>query len=287
MAKSPFGSLIGCVGGRGLFWNGAAPRFNAADFEGWPISIGDLEPHYAWAEQQFRVTTAYGGGRLGQEVIRRLQAAGIDAQAGPYAVDCHAAANGWLAGTAGNSLAPLLCSTMLTTAPQQLSLSVRAFARRIIIDGGVAQGVEALDLVDGSIHPVMARSIVHAASAFESVRLAIASGVPDPHGVVGRYITDHMFVRAYYPVEDGLYDPQRPEVAIVWVPAAPGDNHQIEIHLPSDNLFMLQETTSWRPGASRSYSAMVRSRADAAAGRELCGGAARRRTWQLSGASEP
>jgi hypothetical protein len=42
---SPFGSLIGCVGGRGLFWNGAAPRFSAADFEGWPISIGDLEPH--------------------------------------------------------------------------------------------------------------------------------------------------------------------------------------------------------------------------------------------------
>jgi hypothetical protein len=84
-------------------------------------------------------------------VIRRLQAAGIDAQAVPYAVDCHATANGWLAGTAGNSLAPLLFSTMLTTAPQQLSVCVRACARRIIIDGGVAQGVEAVDLVDGSI----------------------------------------------------------------------------------------------------------------------------------------
>lgn len=254
-----FGSLIGCVGGRGLFWNGAAPRFSAADFKGWPFAYEDLDPHYAWAEQQFRVTREYGNGPLGKMLCRLLRESGIPAEPGPYAVDNHPTAEGWLAGTVGNSLSPLLRSTLLTASSQLISLTARSFARKIIVENGKALGVEVVDRETGTIYQVFARVIVLAAGGFESVRLALVSGLPDPKGLIGRFISDHMFCRAYFPVPPELYEPLKPEVAIVWVPAGQGRGYQLEIHLPSDNLFLSQDSTVWKPDRSAFYAAMVRS----------------------------
>src|SRR5689334_18707374 len=50
-----FGSLIKGVGGRGMFWNGASPRFLKGDFDGWPFQLADLEAQYQWAEEQLGV----------------------------------------------------------------------------------------------------------------------------------------------------------------------------------------------------------------------------------------
>lgn len=252
-----YGSLIGCLGGRGLFWNGAAPRFSAEDFEEWPISLAELGAPYEWAETQFRVTTEYGAGRLSNLLIARLKAAGLDARPGPYAVDVHETASGWLAGTVGNSLAPLLRSTAATTG-NRISISTRAFARKILAADGAVEGVETVDLATGKVQQIRARSVVLAAGAFESVRLALVSGLPDPHGLIGRYISDHNFVRAYYPMDPANYA-DRPEVSIIWIPAMTNRNYQIEIHLPSDNLFLVKESTVWAPDKSAYYAAMVRS----------------------------
>ena len=254
-----FGALIGCLGGRGLFWNGAAPRFDKHDFENWPLSSAELGQFYEWAEEQFRVTTKYSDGRLARLVIDRLAAAGISAVPGPYAIDCHPNADGWLGGTVGNSLAPLLRSTLLSRQPQKLIAATRAFARMILIENGRAVGVEAVDLNNGSLCRFSAASVVLAAGAFESTRLAMVSDVPNPHGLLGRYISDHIFVRAYFPIPDGIYDPSKPEVAIVWLPASATGDKQVEIHLPSDNLFVQQETSSWAPDQTPYYAAMVRS----------------------------
>jgi len=254
-----FGSLIACVGGRGLFWNGAAPRFSAADFAGWPFELAALDDGYAWAEQQFRVTRTYGSGRLGKIVCDRLRQRGMAAEPGPYAVDNHETTDGWLAGTIGNSLSPLLRSALLSSSSQLLSLSTRSFATQVMLTNNEVKGVKVQDLDAGATYEVLAGTVVLAAGAFESVRLAMASGIPDPNGLVGRYISDHIFVRAYYPIRDDLYDPARPEVAVVWVPAGSGRDYQLEIHLPADNLFLAQESTVWKPDTSAYYAAMVRS----------------------------
>jgi choline dehydrogenase-like flavoprotein len=254
-----FGSLIGCVGGRGLFWNGAAPRFAPSDFAGWPFDYKDLESEYLWAEQQFRVTCDFGNGPLGEMICRLLREAGIPAQPGPYAVDNHATAEGWLAGTVGNSLSPLLRTTLMSASSQLISLGTRSFARRIIVEKTAARGVETVDRETGAVHEVFGNTVVLAAGGFESVRLAMVSGISDPHGLMGRFISDHMFCRAYYPVPPEVYDPIKPEVAIVWVPAGQGRAYQIEIHLPGDNVFLTQESTLWEPDRSAYYAAMVRS----------------------------
>jgi choline dehydrogenase-like flavoprotein len=255
----PFGALIGCVGGRGLFWNGAAPRFAPSDFTGWPLTIEDLVPHYEWAERELRVTRSYSDSALCQTICRLLRRAGINAEPGPYAVDNHPTAAGWLAGTVGNSLAPLLRSTLLTSGARLISLATRAFARKIIFSSRTATGIEAVDLDTSKVYSIQGKAVVLAAGGFESVRLAMVSCVPDAAGLLGRYISDHMFVRAYYPMPPQLYDSMREEVAIGWVPANHKQRYQIEIHLPSDNLFLNQAGARWSPDESTFYAAMVRS----------------------------
>jgi choline dehydrogenase-like flavoprotein len=250
-----FGSLIQCVGGRGLFWNGAAPRFPDWSFEGWPIPAGAVVPFYEWAEAQFRVTTRYGDGRLAQALLKKLRAGGISAQIGPYAVDCHPTERGWLAGTVGNALAPLLRAGLL---PTPLSLATNTFVRKILIDSDTAKGADVIDRATGSSYSVVGRAVVLAAGAFESTRLALVSGVRDPKRLIGHYITDHSFVRAYFPMPPDIYLDD-PEVAIIWAPATPANNFQLEIHLPSDNLFLDRVERRWAPDKGSYYAAMVRS----------------------------
>jgi choline dehydrogenase-like flavoprotein len=42
--NASYGSLIGYLGGRGLFWNGAAPPFSAEEFADWP-DVSAANPH--------------------------------------------------------------------------------------------------------------------------------------------------------------------------------------------------------------------------------------------------
>ncbi|CAN5455158.1 GMC family oxidoreductase [soil metagenome] len=256
---SDFGSLISCLGGRGLFWNGAAPRFAEEDFHGWPIDYAALDPHYAWAEREYRVTSRYGDGPLAQSICRLMRRGGIDTVPGPYAVDDHPTRDGWLAGTVGNAIAPLLRSGLLTASAGLLSLACRAFARRVLLDGTRAAGLEVVDLDTGVVHMLHARSVVLAAGGFESARLAMVSALPDPHGLMGRSISDHLFCRAYFPMPPETYDPANPEIAILWSPARDGRHYQIEVHLPNDNMFLARDGMRWAPDRSPDYSAMVRS----------------------------
>lgn len=255
-----FGHLIGCVGGRALFWNGAAPRFAASDFAAWPISLEDLAPYYEWAERDMRVTRDFGAGGLGETVCRLLHEAGLPAEQGPYAVDTRATKDGWVGGTVGNPIASLLRTNLLTAEEPKLRLAAHSFAQRILFDGdGRAAGVTVADLENDTTHELRARSVVLAAGGCESARLAMASSLPDRSGRLGRRIVDHLFCRAYHPVSPAMYDPSKPEAAIVAVPAGESRAFQLEIHMPSDDLFVQSEYSNWKPESSKPYAAMVRS----------------------------
>ena len=63
-------SYVYGVGGSSLHWDGATPRFSAADFKmrstygvmvDWPLSLAELEPYYARAEQALGVAGAPAG----------------------------------------------------------------------------------------------------------------------------------------------------------------------------------------------------------------------------------
>ena len=257
---TPFGSLISCVGGRGMFWNGASPRFLESDFEGWPIAFSEMDPYYQWAEQQFRVSRDYGSGGLGQSILRMLWRAGYPAEFLPFSVDTRATRDGWLGGTVGNAVDPFLHTGSLAKAgPAQLATG--AYATRITRNsaGDSATGVEVNDQATGKTYPVMARSVVLAAGGFESVKLAMLSGLGDQSGLMGRSISDHLFCRGYYPVPPGIYRSDLPEASMLLIRPDANRKYQVEVHLPGDNIFNLKSNDAWKPDATRDYAYMVRN----------------------------
>jgi choline dehydrogenase-like flavoprotein len=256
-----FGSLIACVGGRGMFWNGAAPRFLDADFDGWPIKLAELEPQYRWAEEQFHVSTNYGSGHLGETIVGLLKQAGFAAEFLPFAVDTRATRDGWLGGTVGNAVEPLLRSGLLTAPTRPLQLLTGAYVSRICLNSqrDAASGVEARDRENGQVFQISGRSVVLAAGGFESVKLALVSGLKDASGLMGHMITDHLFCRAYYPVPPGIYRPDCAEAAMVLIRPNETRPYQLEVHAPGDNIFTLRSSAAWKPDASQAYAFMVRN----------------------------
>jgi choline dehydrogenase-like flavoprotein len=256
-----FGPLVGCLGGRGMFWNGASPRMEPHDFERWPLTLDELEPSYRWAEQQLAVGTGYGDSALGQAMLRRLRGAGMPARLLPFAIDAGATEAGWLRGTIGNAVTILLRSRALWRAEAPLRLAVRGFATRIRFDDqrGRVVGVSITDRDGGGVHEIAARSTVLACGAFESTRLAMASGAPDSSGKLGRGVIDHLFCRTNFQAPLHWYDPERREIALVHVPSEPARRFQLEVHAPAGLLFNAGHARPWRPEANRDYSVMVRS----------------------------
>ena len=256
-----FGTLIGCLGGRGLFWNGAAPRFRNEDFTAWPFGPAELDPVYQWAERHFRVSSNYGGPTLTQAVCRLLRMAGMAAEPGPFAIDTRPTADGWIGGTVANAVAILLRSAVLGLPAELLKIATGSLATQVLFGASKdkVRGVAALDRSTGTTHEVLAGSVILAAGAFESVQLAMASGLPNASGLMGKRIADHLFCRVYFNVPPEIFDATRPEAAIVYVPAGGGIKHQIELHLPGNNLFLLQDPTNWKPVRTAEYAAMVRA----------------------------
>lgn len=251
-----FGNNYGCLGGRSLFWNGAAPRYSSAEFDGWPIGSPDLEGDYAWAEDALRVTSFFGEGELATRIIDRLKRAGFAAEPGPFACDSAQPAPGRLSAGIGSGLGFFLRKAGSAVAQGSIRIATRSLAYRIILSNGFAKGV--IVQRDGEDFEILARSVVLAGGGIESIKLAALSGVPDPNARLGRGLQEHLFYHGLFAAPH-LFDPARAQAAVVYVPAAERSSHQWELHIPGDRLFAVDGIAPWTPDASTTYHIMIRS----------------------------
>ncbi len=76
-------------------------------------------------------------------------------------------------------------------------LRANTFVFRINLDGGRASGVSYLDRPGGGPVTEGADLVVLAASAVETVRVALLSGLPNGSGLVGRYLMFHWFTAGF------------------------------------------------------------------------------------------
>ncbi len=255
----PFGALIAGLGGRGLFWNGAAPRFIDTDVADWPFKLDELDEVYAWAEQELFVSRRWGQTALAQTVIERLDAVSISAEPEPFAIDARDSIDSWLGGTIGNPMTLLLRSNLLAPGQNRLlDVVPESFAVRMNLSRSKDITVEVRDQRRGQEVEVRARAVVLAAGGYESVRLAIASELDDESGHLGRGLVDHWFVRAYFPLRAGLYAGNQPQAAAVLLRPAATRPFQMEIHMPARRFFHGRPGT-WAPDSTEAYAAMIRA----------------------------
>jgi choline dehydrogenase-like flavoprotein len=254
----PFGQNFSCLGGRGLFWNGSSPRYRAHDFEGWPFTLEDLAPFYAWAEDEFRVETALGQSPLAESMITDLVAAGFPAEPGPFAADAHSMFPGILSAGVASGLGIFLraCGSNITAGTLRVATQVRA--DRVLIAANEARGVTATDRTTGSQMDVFGRSVVLAAGGIESIRIAGLSEVTDDSGRIGVGLQDHIFYRSFHEGPE-RYDPAVPASAAVYIPASSQTTQQWEIHAPGRRFFTIDDGTPWSPAPGEAYWMMIRS----------------------------
>ena len=254
-----FGALVSCLGGRGMFWNGAAPRYLDDDFGGWPIAPKDLHAHYRWAERELFVSLAWGKTRLAAHLAQQLELGGLRAEPEPFAVASGPSVNGHLTGTIGNPLTLLLRSGLFGTDPPGTRPMVATGARVVRIDLPSGKGPVSVHVVGSGSTPaeVLAKTVVLTAGGFESVRIAIESKLKDDSGALGRNLADHWFVRGYFPLPIGTYDDSEPEAGAVIIRPTDARPFQIELHAPGRRFFTGE--LSWRPDATDEYSVMVRA----------------------------
>jgi hypothetical protein len=182
---------------------------------------------------------------------------GLRADAGPYAVDTGPATAGHLGAGIASGLGMFLRCWGDTIASGQIRVCTHTPARSVAVNDReelitVAVGAGPDDAVQLS-----ARAVVLAAGAFESVRLAMVSEIPDPSGRLGRRLQEHHFYRCRFDAPH-VYGPQ-PDTAVIYVPSSSQDTEQWELHLPGRTLFTAGEFATWAPAVGERYQIMMRS----------------------------
>jgi choline dehydrogenase-like flavoprotein len=219
------------LGGRTNHWGRISLRFGPDDFRGksvdglgddWPIGYEDLKPFYDRVDRLVGIFGSVEGlrnhpdgifqppprprcyellvkqacGRLGVTCIpARISVITRPHHGRPACHYCGQCYRGCRTNSNFSSPGVLLAPALATG---RLTLVTNAMAREVTVDRrGLASGVSYVDKTTGADRHVLARIVVLAASACESVRLLLNSksarfpnGLANSSGVVGKYLTD-------------------------------------------------------------------------------------------------
>lgn len=182
----PVAAMSSNVGGMAAHWTAACPRPGGK--ERIPF-LPDLEPLLDEAARLLGVTThAFDGAPFSDLVIKRLSAAvdegrGPAFQAQPMPLAVHRREDGGLVWSGSD-----VVMGDVTRENPQFELFDESLVTRVLVEGGIAAGIEVQDRRSGATHRVAARYVVVGADALRTPQLLWASGVrPD---ALGRYLND-------------------------------------------------------------------------------------------------
>jgi choline dehydrogenase-like flavoprotein len=207
-----FPGLAYCVGGKSLYWGGWCPRLTVADLQQWPAAtVQALQASYPEVERETGVVPAtdFITGALYQELRRAFAAqtgavANIDTAGGnsgvfeaPLAVQGAQPASGLFSFDKFSS-APLLAEAVrddvdasgVQDAQRRLFLVPRAHVLRLALNSGAVMGLDVAVTGRREFLPLAPScSVILAASAIESTRLALVSF---PRAPMGGNLMAHM-----------------------------------------------------------------------------------------------
>ena len=189
----PVAAMSSAVGGMGVLWTASCPRPGGSEIVSF-IPQDELDAAYERADELLGVDHRFNADAPTNVVIRRRLGEVFDAETPlarpvqplPLAVSVDAAGKVHWSGVDG-ILRPYLNDERFELRPDTL-------ARRIVLDGDAAVGVELEDRVTGNRYVQPAEHVVVAADALRTPQLLFASGIRPR--ALGRYLNDHLHMLA-------------------------------------------------------------------------------------------
>jgi choline dehydrogenase-like flavoprotein len=231
------------LGGRTQIWKRVAPRMTSWELGAhgrdglggeWPVSQEDLRPHYEKVERIMRVVGAVEAGaerypgalpQRPMTAIERQVKSAVEARfperrviLAPFASplgegedqrSLDERINGPTNGRRPTWDASVRHSLPFAMATGRLETRTNAIVREVVLDGsGRAKSVVFVDRLTRSIEEIPAKVVVLAASALESTRILMLSKIGASSGVLGRYLSDHLFGVGVVAFSTRPYEPQ-------------------------------------------------------------------------------
>ena len=206
------------LGGRSVFWSGLIPRMRDWEMTRWPTSVRNFltTGGYDRAEALLRKRKTLGP--FQDQLVASLAGHFSDYEVFDTPMSRHQPDLG-----SGNQLvdvlekstgvfstADLLLDSLTYEGPagrDRLTVNTNHLVTRIETSGGHAVAVICQDLVGNTERRYLAHDIVLAAGSLESPRIALQSGLSDPHGKIGRGLSDHpAYFSAEYSIPTHLPD---------------------------------------------------------------------------------
>ncbi|MBD1379874.1 GMC family oxidoreductase [Bacillus sp. IB182487] len=182
--------LTFALGGRTLFWTAITPRPPHYEVKKWPVNLHEMDVYFRMAEKVMGVNTAYANGSSMQQVLlNRLLANGIpEATDLPIGIDMNGSHLGEIHSNAWFSSINFLAYAINN---KSFDLAVNAYTTQVLVENEKVIGVKAFS-PDKKAHYILAKNVVISASALETPRILLHSGIQGP--AIGRYLTNHSFL---------------------------------------------------------------------------------------------
>lgn len=226
---------VRAVGGKSLFWAGVTPRFGPDEFQPkddfdtrWPITYEDVAPYYDRVEEWIGVSSTVEGvgsfplnkglkpmrPKLAELQLKKAAESlgrGLKMLPIPKAIltqdhrgrpACHHCGPCWQGCDSGSKFDSLRVFVLAARRTGKLELRTGARVRSIALDSeGMAKTAHYWDVQDKTYREVQAKAFVLAAGCIESAQILLNSGIANSSGLVGRYLSEHLYasVGGYLP----------------------------------------------------------------------------------------
>ena len=221
--------LVHALGGRTLFWGAICPRMPDFELAEWPVGIQEMHRYYSIAERVMNVTTSYSeSSTFTQIFLDRLRANGYpEATDQPIAGDIKPTQYGEIHSNVFFSSINFFARALRL---HPFDLAVKARAIQVLTDRGKTLGVRVMT-PDKRFYDLRAKNVVLAASALETPRILLCSGIQG--GAIGHYLTNHSIVRANGVVSSKGF-PEILGVVSILMPQTKNRPFQLQILGPGD-----------------------------------------------------
>lgn len=232
------GMLIPFLGGRGIAAGAHLRRFDEDDYFVWSNGlwekdlVDNMPEYYKDAEMTRRVSVSSITGPSQTWIHGALNQ--FNPHPPPIGVDLWSE-KGFTMGKGYDSPAArlwkLLIEDALRAGKRHLFLTINAYCTKVEHNGSSVYGVECINTQNKKTHQIKAKAVVLSASAIESARICLSSGIGERLENTGRFLAEHIERRARIEVDVPIKGFTNHFVSMIVPPKNNDKRERFQVHL--------------------------------------------------------